>query len=234
MQSRSPSTVRDLLLFGLTFSSGAVDAISFLALGKVFTAFMTGNVVFLAFGVAGAPGPNAGHVVAAIAAFGIGVFLATRIVRPSKGSGVWPRRVSVALGVAVFAQVVFMAVWAAVDGQPSVATSALLLAVSGLAMGLQSGAVLSLAVRGVFTTAATATLMFLSSDLADPARSTVERWRLTGVLLALLTGAIAGAALLVHARTYAPMLPLVTTALVIVAATIVLPARSPATSEATA
>jgi uncharacterized membrane protein YoaK (UPF0700 family) len=39
--------VRDLLLMALTFSSGAIDAISYLALGKVFTAFMTGNIVFL-------------------------------------------------------------------------------------------------------------------------------------------------------------------------------------------
>jgi len=42
--------VRDLLLNGLTFSSGAVDAISFLTLGKVFTAFMTGNIAFLGYG----------------------------------------------------------------------------------------------------------------------------------------------------------------------------------------
>jgi uncharacterized membrane protein YoaK (UPF0700 family) len=36
--------VRDVLLNALAVSSGAVDAISFLALGKVFSAFMTGNI----------------------------------------------------------------------------------------------------------------------------------------------------------------------------------------------
>jgi uncharacterized membrane protein YoaK (UPF0700 family) len=36
--------------------SGLIDAISDLALGHVFTANMTGNVVFLSFAVAGAPG----------------------------------------------------------------------------------------------------------------------------------------------------------------------------------
>ena len=50
----------DLLLKGsllvLTFSTGLVDAASFLALGHVFTANMTGNVVFMAFALAGAPG----------------------------------------------------------------------------------------------------------------------------------------------------------------------------------
>ena len=47
----SPTTARDLRLVALTFSSGAVDAISFIALGKVFTAFMTGNIVFLRLGI---------------------------------------------------------------------------------------------------------------------------------------------------------------------------------------
>jgi len=42
-----PLRVRDRLLMALTVSSGAVDAISYLALGKIFTAFMTGNFVFL-------------------------------------------------------------------------------------------------------------------------------------------------------------------------------------------
>jgi uncharacterized membrane protein YoaK (UPF0700 family) len=221
----SPSAVRDLLLIGLTFSSGAVDAISFLALGKVFTAFMTGNVVFLGFLWAGANGPGVARVVAALAAFGAGVFLATRIVRPSKGSGLWPGRVSVALGVAALWQVAFLAIWATADGRPSSGTAAVLVGVSALAMGMHSGAVLSLGVRGVFTTAATATLMFLSSDFPE---SAAERMRLAGVLVALLAGAVAGGVLLIHARVVAPVLPLVTSALVVGAATISLPGRTTA------
>src|SRR6266516_1521191 len=94
--------VRDLLLKALTVSSGAIDAISFLALGKVFTAFMTGNIVFLGLRTAGSAGPSAVAVVVAIAGFSAGVYLSTRIVKPSKGSGgsgVWSGRVTVALGV---------------------------------------------------------------------------------------------------------------------------------------
>ena len=45
-----------LALMVLTVVTGLVDAISFLGFGRVFTANMTGNVVFLAFAVAGAPG----------------------------------------------------------------------------------------------------------------------------------------------------------------------------------
>jgi len=50
--------IRDLLLGALTVSSGAIDAISFLALGKVFSAFMTGNIAFLGLRLAGASSPG--------------------------------------------------------------------------------------------------------------------------------------------------------------------------------
>jgi hypothetical protein len=44
------------LLLLLTIVTGLVDAVSILALGRVFVANMTGNVVFIAFALAGAPG----------------------------------------------------------------------------------------------------------------------------------------------------------------------------------
>ncbi len=61
--------VRDLLLNALTVSSGAIDAISFLALGKVFSAFMTGNIAFLGLRVAGAGAPGAVAILVSMAAF---------------------------------------------------------------------------------------------------------------------------------------------------------------------
>src|SRR5919197_986515 len=64
--------VRDLLLVGLTLSTGCVDAISWLGLDKVFSAFMTGNFVFLGFTAGGAAGPSVPRVLAATAAFGTG------------------------------------------------------------------------------------------------------------------------------------------------------------------
>jgi uncharacterized membrane protein YoaK (UPF0700 family) len=210
----SPSTLRDLLLIGLTVASGAVDAISFLGLGKVFTAFMTGNVVFLGIGAAGAGGPEVVRVIAALIPFGAGVFVATRIVRPTRASGVWPRGVTVTLSVAMIAQAGFLAIWAAVGGHPATGTASVLLGISALAMGMQSGAVLSLGVRGIFTTAATATMIFLTSDWPE---SAAERRRLAGVLAGLLAGAGAGGLLLIHARTYAPALPLAATVLVVAA-----------------
>src|SRR6202051_1401142 len=84
--SRNPRAVelrvRDLLLNALTVSSGAVDAISFIALGKVFSAFMTGNIAFLGLRVSGASdAPGAVAILVSMAAFAVGVYVSTRIVK---------------------------------------------------------------------------------------------------------------------------------------------------------
>src|SRR4030088_3287136 len=94
--------IRDLLLNALTVSSGAIDAISFLALGKVFSAFMTGNIAFLGLRVAGASrAPGGVAIFVSLAAFAVGVYLSARIVKPSEGSGMWPQPVTVALGLSL-------------------------------------------------------------------------------------------------------------------------------------
>jgi uncharacterized membrane protein YoaK (UPF0700 family) len=203
--------IRDLLLNGLTVSSGAVDAISFLALGKVFSAFMTGNIAFLGLRVAGAGGPGVVAILVSMAAFAVGVYVSTRIVTSSGGSGMWPRGVTVALGASLIAHAVFLVVWFATDGQPSIDVAHVLLGSWGLAMGMQSAAARTLRVDGVFTTAATATIIFLVGDITKWSATVVERRRLAGVLVSLFVGATAGGLLLVHAHIYAPVLPFVVT-----------------------
>ncbi len=220
--------VRDLLLNALTASSGAVDAISFLALGKVFSAFMTGNIAFLGLRVAGASAPGVVSILISIAAFAVGVYLSTRIVKPSESSGMWSQRVTVALGVSLIAHAVFLDVWFATNGQPSIDVAHILLGLWGLAMGIQSAAVRRLHVEGVFTTAATATVIFLVGDLVNWRATVAERRRLTGVLVSLFVGATAGGLLLVHAQIYAPVLPFVITVAVVATAAIVLRERGTA------
>src|SRR5438477_5268547 len=94
--------IRDLLLAALTVSSGAIDAISFLALGKVFSAFMTGNIAFLGLRLAGAGGPGVVAIFTSMLAFAVGVYLSTRIVNTSR-DGLWPQRVTLALGISLLA-----------------------------------------------------------------------------------------------------------------------------------
>jgi uncharacterized membrane protein YoaK (UPF0700 family) len=60
------------MLVALTFLTGLVDAVSYLMLGHVFVANMTGNVVFLGFALAGASGLSAVASLIALAAFLLG------------------------------------------------------------------------------------------------------------------------------------------------------------------
>jgi uncharacterized membrane protein YoaK (UPF0700 family) len=214
--------IRDLLLNALTVSSGAIDAISFLALGKVFSAFMTGNIAFLGLRVAGAGAPGAVSILVSLAAFAVGVYLSTRVVKPSEGSGMWSQRVTVALGISLIAHAIFLVVWFASNGQPTVDVAHVLLTSWALAMGMQSAAVRTLHVDGVLTTAATATIIFLVGDITNWSATVAERRRLAGVLVSLFVGATAGGLLLVHAHMYAPVLPFVITAAVVVTAAIAL------------
>src|SRR6266700_5837242 len=57
------------LLLTLTVVTGLVDATSYLKLGHVFVANMTGNVVFLGFGVAGAGGISVWASLTALGSF---------------------------------------------------------------------------------------------------------------------------------------------------------------------
>ena len=158
----------------------------------------------------------------AMAAFSVGVYLGTRIVKPRGrgGSGVWPRRVTVTLGLSLLGHAGFLIVWFAFRGQPSDEVALVLLGCWALAMGMQSAAIRSLHVEGVFTTAATATFIFIVADLVTWRRSVEERRRLRGVLISLSLGALTGGLLLVHAHIYGLVLPLVATVLVVATATL--------------
>jgi uncharacterized membrane protein YoaK (UPF0700 family) len=211
--------VRDALLVALTFSTGAIDAISWLVLGKVFSAFMTGNLVFLGVELGGATGPSTWRTVASVAAFAIGAAAGTRVVAPTARAGaVWPRRVTIVLAAGAVAQAAFLVVWLAVGGRPASGSANALIAISACAMGLQTAAVFSLGVRAVFSTAATATWTAFMGDVATWSQTRDERHRLAGVLVALFAGAVTGAVLVVDARAWAALLPLAITACVVAVA----------------
>src|SRR5437867_11417926 len=76
--SPSPEPILAPLLLGLTVVTGLVDAVSYLALGHVFTANMTGNVVFLGFAAAGGRGLSAPRSGTAVVAFLIGAAIGGR------------------------------------------------------------------------------------------------------------------------------------------------------------
>src|ERR1700755_3311503 len=62
-------------LLSMTAVTGIVDAVSFLALGHVFTANMTGNVILLGFAIAGASDLSVSGSLMALICFAIGAIL---------------------------------------------------------------------------------------------------------------------------------------------------------------
>lgn len=211
--------VRDLLLVCLTFASGAVDVISFLGLGRVFTALMSGNLILLGLAAGSGAGPEALRSAVSLVVYASGVFMASKLVRDSTTPRVWPANLTVALIWEAIAQAGLLAGWLGASGHPNQAFEVMLVGVSALAMGLQAGAVARLAVAGVTTTYVTGTLTGLIGGLALRSGTRRELVRRAVVLIALLAGAGCGALLLRGARSAAPALPLAMTLLVIAVAT---------------
>jgi len=142
---------RDLLLNALTVSRG-VDAISFLALGKVFSAFMTGTSRFSAPSCRRQrpwrwPSLSQCHLRA-------GVYVSTRIVKPSEDLASVPT-VTLALGISLIAHIVFLTVWFVITDSLRSNVAHVLLGSWGSRWGCRALAVRTLHVEGVFTTAAT-------------------------------------------------------------------------------
>ena len=228
--------VRDWLLVGLSFATGIYEAICFLTFGKVFTAAQTGNLVLLGIGVAGThqpAGPNPVTVVISLAAFAAGAALATPILKAFDGDQetednkvfqAWPRRVTIALAVAMILQVGFLAVWVTAASPASLAY--ILMALSALALGLQANAIRDLHVPGISTTAFTATFIDLFSGLATWSLTAHSARRLAATMVSMAAGAFLGDWMLSHAHRYAPVVPTAVTAVVIAIAWVALKPRA--------
>jgi uncharacterized membrane protein YoaK (UPF0700 family) len=218
ISSLSDEDLRDVLLVCLTFGTGAVDAISFLGLGKVFTAMMSGNIVLLGLAAGSSAGPEAVRSVISLLVFALGVFAASWLIRDPAKTSVWPAGLTMALVCGAVAQAGVLAGWLGASGHPNGVFKGVLVGFSALAMGLQGGAVARLGVSGVTTTYVTGTLTGLIGGLALRSGTRRELARRAVMLVALLIGATCGALLLTYARSGAPGLPLAITVVVIATA----------------
>ncbi|MFI9271048.1 YoaK family protein [Kitasatospora sp. NPDC052896] len=183
------------LLLGLTVTSGLVDAVSYLLLGQVFVANMTGNVAFLAFGLAGVPQFSRSATLTALAGFALGALLGGRLISrvPHRGR---------AMLHGVFLETVLVAAAAALAaaGPDPVAGPAryLATAVLAVAMGFQNAMVHLLGVPDLTTTVLTRTMAGALADTgAGRSRAEQTGRRLLSVLV-LLLGAAAGALVVRH------------------------------------
>jgi uncharacterized membrane protein YoaK (UPF0700 family) len=179
-----------------TAVTGVVDAVSYLGLGHVFTANMTGNVVFLGFAFAGAPGLSIRHSALSLLAFGLGALMGGRMAaQADANSGRWITR-------AFLWEAFFLL--AAMTGSFGLANQSerhnvqveIVIAFSALAMGLRNAVVRKLAVSDLTTTVLTLTVTGLAAD-STFARGDNPRWkRRLAAVLSMLGGAAAGAFLI--------------------------------------
>ncbi len=183
------------LLLVLTVLTGLVDAVSILALGRVFVANMTGNVVFIGFALARAPGFSLAASLSALAGFLLGALLGGSLVRRR------PHRGRLLRDGVLFELVVLAAALVLVVGTRTPLTSVatdLTAALAATALGSQNAVVRALAVPDLTTTVLTMTLTGIAADIRGgrAKRPTLVR-RLLAVG-AMFGGAVAGALLVLH------------------------------------
>ncbi|MGW4227900.1 YoaK family protein [Streptomyces sp. NPDC004980] len=192
------------VMLALTVVTGLVDAFSYLLLGHVFVANMTGNVIFMGFAFAGAAGFSLLASVTALVAFAAGALiggLAVHRVRAHRGRQ---------LQYALFAETAFVTaamVVAIVSGHPYTgAVRFTLIALLALGLGVQNAAARALSVPDLKTTVLTLTITGIVADsrLAKGPGSRAGRRGLSAV--AMLAGAFLGALALLNGY---PRLPLV-------------------------
>jgi uncharacterized membrane protein YoaK (UPF0700 family) len=237
------------LLLTLTVVTGVVDAVSILALGRVFVANMTGNVVFSAFAVVGAPGFSLSASLFALAGFLVGAYAGGRLIaRTAADRGALLR----AGAGAEFGLAAAVLLIAGLSGDPGVSHGTLqlgngasgafgagvtdaLAALLAAAMGVQNAVARKLAVPDLTTTVLTMTLTGIGADIRAAFRGegttrAATRGDLGRRLLAVATmviGAAAGASLTLRVSPLSA-LALAAALLALAAAWVTLATRRPA------
>ena len=216
------------LLVALTAVTGLVDAFSYLVLGHVFVANMTGNVVFLAFALVGVGGFSVLASLVALGCFALGALVMGRLGRSLAGRRELLLGVTAAVQAVIVAEAVTMTALAASPVQTGVRYA--LIAVLAAALGAQNATARKLAVPDLTTTVLTMTITGIAADGPLAGRTGAHAARRLVSIAAMLAGAVVGAVFVLHVRIVYPLV----VALVILAAVAVTGmarSRSPGTSE---
>ena len=200
------------ILLLLTLGTGLVDAISILGLGRVFVANMTGNVVFIGFALAGAPGFSLLGSVVALVAFLLGAAAGGFLI--ARFAGHRGRLLRDALVVQL---VLFGAALGLSAAGADLGAQLAILALAAFALGVQNSVVRHLAVPDLTTTVLTMTLTGIGADLRRRDVATAVRRLVT--VLSMLVGAFVGAVLVTGSGVGAGLVAVVVvTAVALVAA----------------
>lgn len=228
--SEHSGTPRILLVsFGaLTVVSGFVDAVSYLGLGHVFTANMTGNVVLIGFAAAGAPGFSIPASLCALALFLVGALCGGRMA-------VHTRSTRSLLQLALVFEATFTATAAIVAGAvPSIGSGwprYVVIALLAFAMGIRNAAVRHIGVPDMTTTVLTMTLTGLASDSSLAGGTNPNAGRRAASAICMFGGALVGAVFVIHVH---PTWALVMATAIVVLTALYFSREAPAELGATA
>jgi uncharacterized membrane protein YoaK (UPF0700 family) len=181
-------------LLALTFTTGLVDAVSYLGLGHVFTANMTGNIVLLGFGIAGA-----GSLPVVAPLVSLGAFLVGAAAGGVFGSRVvarQPRNLSGALMIEASLIAIAAVLAATLDVRTGSLSGYVVIALLALAMGVRNATVRRIGVPDMTTTVLTMTLTGFAAESPVAGGSGAGSTRRVAAVLTMLAGALAGALLL--------------------------------------
>jgi uncharacterized membrane protein YoaK (UPF0700 family) len=190
------------LLFGLTLVSGLIDAVSFLRLGHVFVANMTGNVVFLGFAIGGAKDISITGSLIAIAAFLGGAVVGGRLNRRHGANGAHLLVVTTIVKIFLMLGSAGLA-W--FFGTQTLVAYAIILVLS-ISMGIQNAVVRSLGVPDMTTTVVTQTLAGIAMDSSLAGGDNVRWRRRAASVVIMFAGALLGALLIFHFGSAAALL----------------------------
>jgi uncharacterized membrane protein YoaK (UPF0700 family) len=202
------------LLLLMTVVSGCIDAFSYLVLGHVFVANMTGNILFLGFAIAGVHGLSVSASLVALGSFVVGATLGGRLVLLTKSHRGWLLASSSSIQGVFVAVALVVAVLAVTP--VGVQTRYAIIVILAISMGLQNSVARKLAVPDVTTTVLTMTITGIGADsrLAGGTGSLAPRRMVS--IVTLLIGAFVGALLVVHTSIFYPLV--VVLALVVIVA----------------
>jgi uncharacterized membrane protein YoaK (UPF0700 family) len=215
-------------LIALTFTTGLIDAVSYLGLGHVFTANMTGNVVLLGFAVVGVPGLSVTRSLLALGGFLVGVACGGRLgtVMATATRRRWLLSAAVTEAGLIFAAALVSLGFDIDSATPANRLYAIII-LTALAMGLRNAMARRLAVPDLTTTVLTLTLTGLAADSSLAGGNNPRSLRRIFSVIAMFGGAAIGAILL----RYGLALPLVVAGVGMLGATVAC-ARTEASSEA--
>lgn len=190
-----PSQPLVLSLAALTVVSGIVDAVSYLGLGHVFTANMTGNIVLVGFALAGAPGFSLAASATALGAFVVGAVAGGRIgLRLPHKRSLLVTAVTIEAGFTVAAAVIAASVAVLGEGWPRFTVIAML----AFAMGIRNSVVRKMGVADMTTTVITTTLTGLAADSSFGGGQNPNATHRGMSVVCMFVGALVGAAFVVH------------------------------------